>query len=826
MNVASVNDPFLQAFRIHPSTTYSDTIYIPTRLDNRTGQRVIHWDDIQQRFDMPRALMNGNERVQFLNGVDLNDHLPLRIAHHPGLVLEVVLSNSVDDNQSIFSSTLIEGSDMSGVFQSLSADNRDFSFSVEPAYSSTDHSEQHDTSFWSNVDAHDERAEMNSILQRLLEHNEDELTSLRQDIEMKEEYTERRLVGIQNRVQLVLGQRFELHEDPVPLFIVLPRSEVVDARNADHFRLHFLCEGGSHTMTSERTGYEIHQPEEFFRKYGSYILTVMYMVKHGFVAAGIIEPLLVSSRANVSSSGHLMLDRLMDDTIRFLKDIEGSNCVLGRAELKELKSHLRVSGESQTLGNLYRMVTPENHVKWVCVHHYRSKYPEQLTQLRCVAKACGGVFVEAMSKIVIEIDSNTVAQHFYDAISRLRGIQELVITLKWDATMDELQNLCDAVTTACVVCLTIDGTNFSGWRDLVHRDCRFDSILQLPWNGRIQSLRLIHFEQFFSRVKNSLIKGRAPALRVLSIDGKVPFSPHVSILSLILDNYPALSELDLHLDQKYRTQWTVKSIVGKLSRLDLLKVDYELFSVKATISKSTIQGASMKLKRLNDLTSEDLEFVQEGCLRQLVVESTPQEPDEDRLTDILEKNPGLQNMTIGCHTQRSFTLLNLVISTRQKVVKDGVHCSECIFELSQEQLVPWDDWRPLDRYDHISAKLTFHKNSSLYSMSTRVIMHNSHGLFEAFAPQVVMDVILKYGWSLEHLRAPSSFSNRHAQMLDVTTDQHGSQLTSLHLDTTGLDQQGRDCIGRVVGRSKALDSPGMRKWTRTFLIKVEGWDDE
>ncbi|KAF9291324.1 hypothetical protein BGZ68_004412 [Mortierella alpina] len=135
---------------------------------------------------------------------------------------------------------------------------------------------------------------------------------------------------MQNKVQEVLTQTHELHENPVPrLFIVLPvlmidptipeattlnrRSSSVSNGNAAamdgavpgsdqrKFRLHFLCECGNNATKPLRTsglnhihfveheGYEIVKPAEFFKKYGAFIRSLSHLLRCGTVS---IPPLL------------------------------------------------------------------------------------------------------------------------------------------------------------------------------------------------------------------------------------------------------------------------------------------------------------------------------------------------------------------------------------------------------------------------------------------------------------------------------------------------------------------------------------------------------
>ncbi|KAK3813949.1 MAG: hypothetical protein J3Q66DRAFT_411256 [Benniella sp.] len=83
-----------QAFRAQSS---SKVISIHTRLDKKSGTRIILWRDIQRLFKHAEFIMHGQDIVLFLTDDDFEELVPQRIAHFPGVVLEVLMS---DDGQS------------------------------------------------------------------------------------------------------------------------------------------------------------------------------------------------------------------------------------------------------------------------------------------------------------------------------------------------------------------------------------------------------------------------------------------------------------------------------------------------------------------------------------------------------------------------------------------------------------------------------------------------------------------------------------------------------------------------------------------------------
>ncbi|KAF9993917.1 hypothetical protein BGZ65_010501, partial [Modicella reniformis] len=174
-----------------------------------------------------------------------------------------------------------------------------------------------------------------------------------------------RLLVNKSHSQALLTRSFK--ELPVPrLFIVLPNvPEHIDQDgklNSLQFRLYYLCECGDHTMNesskehheihmAEHPGYELDNHNEFFIKYGSYLLTMMYMVKYGAVNAGrVVPPLLDLEVAKEFIMDKARLSQLVDTTISYLENTlhlnsntmdSHSKSVIDPLELSQLKTYLK-----------------------------------------------------------------------------------------------------------------------------------------------------------------------------------------------------------------------------------------------------------------------------------------------------------------------------------------------------------------------------------------------------------------------------------------------------------------------------------------------------
>lgn len=381
-----------------------------------------------------------------------------------------------------------------------------------------------------------------------------------------------RLVNLQTQMRALLLQTYELHEYPIPrLFIVLPRvgrfRDKLLKPFSHQLRLYFLCECGAHTTQkgskemdevhlANHSGYDIERPTEFFKKYGSYVLAVMRAVRLGVKVASVVIPHLISSNlaqelkeaeSGLQSLQHGMeeytkekIGKMVDNTIGFLEDLnksseddgiqvttrtnsanersvfEDAEAIEG-VELKQLENFLSIKDKGRVLGNLYRSVTPEGHVKWVCQGHFRQKYREQVQQaFQKIIDENEGLYDDKQGSVAIGFTTKTQAKAFYDVLVQVHGVHELVLALNWDVTLADMRSLAETVLKSTVVSLCLHGTFFEGpAADYLNRGRRYDPLIQLLSEGRLQVVQFREFDDFFGRVCNLAEITSIPRLRSL-----------------------------------------------------------------------------------------------------------------------------------------------------------------------------------------------------------------------------------------------------------------------------------------------------------------------
>lgn len=188
-------------------------------------------------------------------------------------------------------------------------------------------------------------------------------------------------------------------------------------------------------MTNHQ-GYDIKEPDAFLDKYGSYVLTMMYLVKYGAMMPGLIHPLLGQSMlVSKIKDGldHLNfvkknVGQLVDEMITYIEKMgrsinsgtdTTSNWNLELADPEELKSYLEIHEESFP-SELYQLETQERDYSWMC---NELQFERSVRQLRGIVNAAVGTYHEEPGKIDIKVPPDNVTEELYNSIMSICEIQ-------------------------------------------------------------------------------------------------------------------------------------------------------------------------------------------------------------------------------------------------------------------------------------------------------------------------------------------------------------------------------------------------------------------
>ncbi|KAI8606246.1 hypothetical protein EDD21DRAFT_31329 [Dissophora ornata] len=648
-----------------------------------------------------------------------------------------------------------------------------------------------------------------------------------------------RLAIIQNRVQVALSQTYELHEYPIPrLFIILPKEkrkrDKIQRRFVKQFRLYFLCECGAHTKVegskishdihlANHEGYDIQKPDEFFEKYGSYVLTMLQMVKYGFIAAGIAVPILghlklieaidvVQDNLDFAQS---TIGSLVDESITFVqgqtkdtseglktKDASeglkttadqtelGKQEVLEGADLRQLQSYLSINDKNRVLGNLYRIVTLQGYVKWVCMEHHHDLYHHvAVNELRDIIVANRGSFVEEKGIVKVGFQSNILATQFYEAMTKSRCIQDLTITLDWEMTKDDIKYFSTAVTKANVVRLDLRGCGFGGLTDA--DSSQFRPLLELMANGRIQSMTLNCHNLQFLNTEVSTMKN-ATQLRELSL-GIHAFSPQgKSKLLEIVENCRWLTSLTITVNYAHDVFLYVYHNLLLFRSLETIHVLDSRYHMTVGLSKGVIVKIITRIIRPKCWEDKSFQqFFLSGSLTKLHLNLDETCTSKVQYIDILQRNPELSEVSFQADILGCLEITEWTVSARQQLLARGQPIPSC-------QLIGYN----ITVDANISCTTQFNNRSSLFSQSIEIVLNRGARIDDG-----LRKLLHQYGRSITTLditEADTIDMGTVAALLESSIRIAGSKLVSLKLSLAKASLADLECLSRVIAHSQSL----------------------
>ncbi|KAF9357464.1 hypothetical protein BGX34_009359 [Mortierella sp. NVP85] len=875
-------DPSLvQRFRAKYS---SEIISIPTRHDPKTRQRVVRWKDILQCFENAKYVMDsGGNTVLFLTDDDLEDLLPLRIPHHPGVILEVVTPESlsmtsrpVENGSSqmrIEASSGTSGSMERGVIatrvnggvnsQALVRLSRDPSEMALQGMHTSGHSQLRSES---NMPQQEQLHQLQQQIQQLqqqmeqLQHNpqlhqqmeqtrdnqkqmQDQMDEIQRNFEkmgqemqhsqQQARYTWQQVQTLQpiqqkheqllqdiNEVKHTIQEQDHLTPDqrrqetmqaldrfalvqyhiqdtlhrsyqssPVPrLFILLPEStRRVDGQERPcplQFRLYFLCECGAHTMARKDSsephevhlakyhGYKLDKQDKFIRKYGQYILLMMYMVKHGARTDElIVPPLLGLHHATVPDDGqeHFAFLKknigcLVDDTIAHLEKtfsaIGGATDPaayqrLGTEQLAQVKRYLEIQGEDED----------------------EEEYREY-----------GDYILIGEYWIYVEIKQGTS-----------------------DAG-DYVDDDGDPVFKDKMVLVSIGGLS----RTMTQGGCVWICCTHMKEYRDSTRLRLIETINA-NGIEYSECPHKVDIMKIPSKLSKCFYDAVAKVCQVQRDSSQhSLPVFDLKLDYQDSIM-EARSPTHLLIDLDYfsesLKLDFERLSIQASVSRRGFKDMEVTIERLGDIIQEDIDFILQCQPTQLEIVTTPQKEDEKLLIRFLKECPWIDELRIRYRTERLLAILDLVVTAncKRRNHPGGLRIVELMDESNQDP--------------QGTVTITFSEGSSSFVMDVAL-----DGFWQRDAD--VCDLLQRYGWSIRNLTLPEMCRDRHVMLLDLATQApQGSSIALLDCHSALLTPSGMDALERVVSRSTCpvsvqLELSGLRvnsrrKGALLFLHRFE-----
>ncbi|KAF9921618.1 hypothetical protein BGZ65_010208, partial [Modicella reniformis] len=341
----------------------------------------------------------------------------------------------------------------------------------------------------------------------------------------------------------------------------------------------------------------------------------------------------------------------------------------------------------------------------------------------------------------------------------------------------------------------MNGKHFKGpVLDVVNSGRRYDPILEMMSNGRIEEMVLQNFDNLFQKMDIHSMR-MASRLRRLTLDSESCLYTRLFkyTVTKLLERCPSLVELNIgvfNLNDAFEDLTAMLPILPYLEKLSLQRgndgIEIEVFQGK-------IQAVKARIESLDGLSPDSLLLFRKGCLTQLEIRSSSVESCVSQLTNMIHWNARLRNIELQCDIQHSQTIMDAITSTREEILSNGNSC-----DLQQLRIYSGTSkWN-----SDVSIVVKFHDSVSAPTTSSHVRIPGSMGLefFSTF--------FLQYGWCVRTLDVQTGCTDEWAVILDNLTQEKGSKITSLSLDDTSslsLDTAvGVDCMIRVIDRSHDL----------------------
>ncbi|KAF9362395.1 hypothetical protein BGX34_006265 [Mortierella sp. NVP85] len=650
------------------------------------------------------------------------------------------------------------------------------------------------------------------------------------------------LEQILNNQAIHSRQMREMQEYSIPrLFIILPKPRrKIDAMRKpfrEEFKLFFLCECDHHTDDGSHThphrihlakheGYDLVNVDEFFKRYGSYVRTILEILRVGIATAGIVVPGLsqlgverIESASKALETASRSCRPLFDDAISSLKNrTKGDNELVERnpmpgqmdfnnlkalegADLRQLVSFFQDRDRGRVLGNLNQVVTRDGGVRWVCNDHcHRDSSSAAVQRFKAIVEANGGTFLELDGCVTVDIKGRRQAKDFYEAMVRTPRIRQLTITLQWEVTQGDLEALETAATKTGIPYLRLHFhlMETSRFNILNSKKC-YNPIVQLMCNGHVELMDIYSFESFYQRVSKFpiMMKSRLEGLRI-----HPTFSPsdrsQKTALKFILKHSPLLRKLEIAPDDLHDAFEFLANQAPQYLNLEDISWTTLHSTLKLKLSRGIAQDVEMTIMCLDNLSQDVQKLIQQGCLTKVDIRQQIDGANRSRMVEILQRNARLAHVNLRVNPRFIATVIASMAVARRVLIKDEEVSS--IWCDALKVIIDLQDLGSLvNDSDVLKVTLGFGKN-----MATPIIeLHTRNAGSKTYMD--MMALIHDYGRSIERLETTYLFTDSHAFAVEYATRKRvikkSSKITSVHLCPRSMTFAGLECMGRVIERS-------------------------
>ncbi|KAF9353543.1 hypothetical protein BGX26_008690 [Mortierella sp. AD094] len=278
-----------------------------------------------------------------------------------------------------------------------------------------------------------------------------------------------------------------------------------------------------------------------------------------------------------------------DYVFRNLSALEG-------ADLRRLETFLRDKDKDKILGNLYRTTTPQGHVKWVCLEHFRTSYRENdMKSFLQMVDVNQGHYGRQLRKATITLPSSTIAKDFMRKLaSHALAVDELDLTLDWGFGSTDLTQIVENLAQTNAKILNLDLKNTGGLGRVnaaLPGKGKYHPLFKTLSNQKLQQLTLVGMDYFGSRTSNLSKSFTESTLRSFHFLNVIRSSDHARLVSVIS---LCTNLVDLRLGASYWSEWSpeIGNAIEKLKRLEVLHLCGLLNPRMGVVRRTLLSGDS------------------------------------------------------------------------------------------------------------------------------------------------------------------------------------------------------------------------------------------
>ncbi|KAG0030192.1 hypothetical protein BGZ81_002960 [Podila clonocystis] len=232
---------------------------------------------------------------------------------------------------------------------------------------------------------------------------------------------------------------------------------------------------------------------------------------------------------------------------------EGHVGELSQERLRHLQTFFDNKDED-SISLLYRVISPDNGVRWVCTEHYRHSYNETVAKaFSTIVEVNSGTFDVRKGTVDITLKTSVLRKEFIEGFRRVTNVYELYLRLPWNTPLLDLSQLQAALEQSNVVSLHLAFIlSPSVAEDAMFANNKASIVARIMCNRRLEKVsfsKLSHFLSNAAQIQGDLSHLKVLALDTLDVNREIrKLTPEINELAQLLNKCTQLKEfyLDCH----------------------------------------------------------------------------------------------------------------------------------------------------------------------------------------------------------------------------------------------------------------------------------------